>query len=109
MTAIRSNSSSSSSTGGAFCSVGVRNWQLLCGVEGDHLGAVGGDDHLLLDARRRETVRGRAVGLQREDHALLDLRRVLQRVEPADDRPLVQPEAKAVAELQAERLYLIIE
>ena len=53
--------------------------------------------------------RGRAVGLQREDHADLELHRLLHRVQPGDDRPLVQPEPEAVRELQAERLHLAAE
>src|SRR6185437_16970844 len=50
---------------------------------------------------------GRAVGLQREDHPRLQLHRMLQRIQPADDRALVQGQAEAVAELKAEGLHLI--
>src|SRR4028119_717572 len=90
-------------------SVGVGNEELLCREQRDDPGAVGCDDDLLLDARGGETVAGRAVGLQREDHALLDLDGVLERVEPADDRPLVQREAESVPELQPEGRHLVLE
>src|SRR6266540_6554003 len=80
----------------------VGDRQLLRRVQGDHLGALGGHHHLLLDPRGRVPVRRRAVGLQREDHALADLHRMLHRVQPADDRPLVQAEAEPVAELEPE-------
>ena len=76
---------------------------------GDHLRAVGGDDDLLLDPGRRHAVLGRAVRLERDDHALLQLDRVLERVQPADDRALVQEQPDAVAELEPERLHLAIE
>src|SRR5258706_1934802 len=49
-------------------SVGVGNGELLRGVEGDDLRAVGGEDDFLLDARRRNAVLRRAEGLDREDH-----------------------------------------
>src|SRR5438270_860949 len=52
--------------------------QLLGRKPGQHLAAVGGDDDLLLDARGRAPVGGRAVGLEREDHSLLDHDRVLE-------------------------------
>src|SRR5690606_21813269 len=47
-----------------------------------------------------------AVRLEREYHAFLDLHRIVERHEPADDRPLVQRDAEAVAELQPEALHL---
>ena len=68
---------------------------------------VRGDDDLLLDPRGRPAVRGRAVRLQGEQHALLDLHRILERVQPADDRTLVQADPDAVAELQPERVHLV--
>ena len=51
----------------------------------------------------------RAVGLERENHAFLQLDRVVDRVEAADDRPLVQRQPQAVAKLQAKRLHLAVE
>src|SRR3954453_17844852 len=107
----RSRSSRSVKVGavGRTSSVGVVNEQLLCGEQRDDTGTVGGDDDLLLDAGGREAVRGGAEGLEREDHALFELHRVLEGVEPADDRALVQREAEAVAELQAERRHLVLE
>ena len=46
--------------------------QLLGREARDHLAAVGGDDELLLDPRRRPAVGRRPEGLEREHHALLD-------------------------------------
>src|SRR5262249_6034557 len=56
-------------------SVGVGDEQLLGREARDHLGAVGRDDDLLLDPRRREPVRRRAVRLEGDDHPLLQLDR----------------------------------
>src|SRR2546427_10115815 len=52
---------------------------------------------------------GGAVCLQREDHALLYLHGILQRVQPADDRPLVQRYPEPGAELERERFHLAVE
>ena len=73
------------------------------------LGAVGRDHDLLLDPGRRAAVGGGAVGLEREEHALLDLDRVVERVQAADDRSLVQADADAVSELEPERVHLVLE
>ena len=72
-------------------------------------GPVGGHDDLLLDPRRGDAVLGRAVRLEGDDHALLELDRVVERVEPADDRALVEEQADAVAELEPEALHLVVE
>src|SRR5690606_40084487 len=63
-------------------------------------------DGIFLDACGREAVLRRAVRLEREDHALLDLHRIVERHEAADDRPLVERDAETVSELQAEALHL---
>ena len=64
-------------------------------------------DDLLLDAgRRRPSADGRP-RLEREDHPLLELHRALERVQPADDRALVQVQTEAVPELERERLHLV--
>src|SRR5256886_10225836 len=42
---------------------------------------------------------------QREHHAFVDLRRMLERVEPGNDRSLMQAEPQPVAELQAETVH----
>src|SRR4051812_26041510 len=47
--------------------------ELLTGKPRDDLRALGGDDHLLLDARGAAPVLRRAVGLEGEHHAGLDL------------------------------------
>src|SRR5437764_5793296 len=87
-------------------SVGVRDKQFLGGKEGDHAVPVLRHDYLLFDARRRMAVLRRAIGLQGEDHALLDLHRPVEGYEAADDETLVQGEPEAVAELERERLHL---
>src|SRR5437867_5461944 len=89
--------------------VAVGDRQLLGGEERDDLGALGSDDHLLLDARRRDTVGRRAVGLDGEDHPRVELRRIVERVEAADDGPLVETEPEPVAEVEAERGHLGLE
>src|SRR3954453_19381874 len=90
-------------------SVRVGDEQVLRREQRQHLGPVVGDHDLLLDPSGGEAVGRGAVGLQREDHADLELHRLLHRVQPADDRPLVQTEPEAVGELQAERLHLAAE
>jgi hypothetical protein len=59
-------------------------------------GTVLGEYDLFLDPRGRVAVRGRAVGLQREDHSGLEFDWSLERIQPADDRPLVQRETESV-------------
>src|SRR5262245_2813300 len=81
--------------------------QLLGGAAGDHLAAIGGDDDLLLDARRRPAVARRPVRLEGEDHALLEHLRVLERQEPAEDRSLPDRQAHTVSILQGERGHLV--
>src|SRR5262245_60319145 len=90
----------------SFWLVGVGNWQFLSGVERNDLGAARSEDDLLLDARGGHAVARRAVGLDREHHAGLQLDRLAERVEARDERPLVQAEAEAVAEVEAERVHL---
>ena len=51
-------------------SIAVRDRQFLGREERDHLTALVGDDHFLLDARGRKTVGCRAIGFQREHHAM---------------------------------------
>src|SRR5262245_23429872 len=52
-------------------SIRVRDEQLVGREARDDLGPVGRDHDLLLDPRRRYAVLGRAVGLERDDHASL--------------------------------------
>src|SRR5262249_56648039 len=82
--------------------VRVGDEQFLRGKPGNDLDAAVHHDDLLLQPGGRDAIAGRAVGLQREHHALLDLHRGIERGEPADDRALVQRQAEPVAELQAE-------
>src|SRR5215471_4434338 len=79
--------------------VRVGDEKLFGGEESNYPATRVGDHHLLLDPRRRMAIRGGAIGLQREDHPLLDLQRFIERDEPADDRPLVQSQAQPMAEL----------
>src|SRR6266850_5702359 len=86
--------------------IGVGNWEFLCRVERDDGGALRREDHLFLDARGRDAVGRRAIGLHREHHAGLELDRLAQRREARNQRTLVQPEAEAMAEIEAEGVHL---
>src|SRR5581483_12206482 len=66
-------------TGWKSRSIRVGDEQLLGGEQRDDARALVGHDDLLLDARGREAVARRAVGLEREHHALLDLDRMVER------------------------------
>ena len=81
--------------------------QLLGGEARDHVAAGRRHDDLLLDARRRAAVGRGAVGLEREDHPLLELDRMVERVHARDHRRLVQADADAVAELEPEARLLV--
>src|SRR4051812_42282131 len=83
--------------------------QLVGGEAGQDLVPVLRDDDLLLDPRRRAPVRRRAVGLEREDHSLLELYRALEGVDARDHRRLVQPDADPMPELEAEAALLVVE
>src|SRR5436190_11751902 len=87
-------------------SVWVGNWQILCGVERNDLGAFRREDDFLLDARGRNTVGRGAIGLDGEYHAGLELDRLAQRRQARDERPLMQAEPEAVAEVEAEGIHL---
>src|SRR3954471_8026442 len=71
-------------------SVRVGDEELVGWKAGDDLRAVGCDDDLLFDPRRRVAILRRAIGLEGDDHPLLELDGVLERIEPADDRSLVR-------------------
>ncbi len=86
-----------------------RDQQLVGREARDHLAAGRGDDDLLLDPRRRAAVGRCAVGLQREDHPLLERDGVVERVHPRDHRRLVQADADAVPELESEAGLLVRE
>src|SRR5262249_44596328 len=89
--------------------VPVRDRKLLGGEERDDQGAARRHNDFLLDPRGGDAVGGGAVGLDGEHHARLELHRVVEGVEPADDRPLVQAQADPVAEVQAEGRHLAVE
>src|SRR5258708_17295892 len=88
-------------------SIPVRDRQLLGREQRDHAAALVGDHDLFLDARRRIAVLGGAVGFEREHHAFLDLGRMGERDDAADDWPLVQRQPEAMAELQTEGRHLV--
>src|SRR5579871_6135330 len=90
-------------------SVGIRHQQLLSRKAGQHHRAVTRAHHLLLDPCRRTPVLSRAEGLEREDHPLSQLDRMLERIEPADHWSLVNAEPDPVTELQSEGLELAAE
>src|ERR1700709_167568 len=81
--------------------------ELLAGEAGEDPVAGLGHQDLLLDPRGGDAVAGRAVGLEGEDQAGDDRLRVVERVQAADHRRLVEPDAEAVAELQAEARFLV--
>src|SRR5438270_3062225 len=91
------------------CSIGVRDDELLGGEEGDHLVPRRRHHDFLLDARGGMAIVGWAIGLEREYHALFQLNGMLQRVESADNRPLVECESESVTKLQPERFHLVVE
>ena len=68
---------------------------------------VGSHDELLFDAGGGPPVGRRCVGLEGEHHALLDLDRGIDGVQPADDRPFVETDSHAVAELEPEGIHLV--
>src|SRR5437868_4402081 len=86
-----------------------RDEQLLRRETRDHLAAVFRDYELLLDPRRRPAVRRRPEGLEREHHPLLDLGRIVERHETAEDRLLPDREPDPVSVLQRERRLLVRE
>src|SRR2546421_5632951 len=86
--------------------IGVGNRQLLRWVKRDDLRAVRSQDDFFLDARRRNAVGGRTIRLYGEHHSRLELDRLAQRREARNKRPLVQSQAQAVAEIEAEGVHL---
>src|SRR5437763_1870353 len=90
----------------SFSSVGVGNREFLCRVKRDDARALRGKNHLFLDARGRDAVGRRTIGLHREHHAGLQLDRLAQGREARNQRALVQPEAEAMAEVEAEGVHL---
>src|SRR5579872_7502985 len=85
----------------AVVSVLVRDEELGRREPGDDLRPLGCHDHLFLDPGGAEAVLRRAVRLEGDDHARLDLVRMVERIQAADDRALVEKQAHAVAELEA--------
>src|SRR5262245_36865149 len=90
-------------------SVLVGDRQLVGGEQRDDLRAGRGHDHFLLDAGGGGAVGGGAVRLDGEHHARLQLHRIVERVQAADDRALVQTQADAVAEIETESGHLALE
>src|SRR5205085_10356167 len=87
-------------------SVWVGNWQILCRVERNDLGALRREDDLLLDARGRDAVGRGAISFHGEHHARLELDRLAERGEARNQRPLVQAEAEAMAKIEPEGVHL---
>src|SRR5882757_4041724 len=94
-----------SSLQGRSIPIGYR--QFLRGKQCDDFATPVGDDQFLLDARSGAAIRGGAVSLERKHHALFDLEGVIERDQARDNRPLVERDAEAVAELQREGFHFI--
>src|SRR3954447_2342405 len=90
-------------------SVRVGDDEVLGRKERENPRTVLGHHDLLLDAGRGHAVAGRAVGLEGEHHAGLELDGLLHGVQPRDDRPFVQAEPQSVRELKPERLHFATE
>src|SRR5579859_4347962 len=88
-------------------SIPIRDRQFLRRKQSNDFAALGGDDQFLLDSRRGASVRCRAVGLERKHHAFLDLEGMIQRNQARDDRPFVEGDSEAVAELQRKGLHFV--
>src|SRR5690349_5431456 len=81
----------------------VSDRKLLRRKQRDDLRAVRREHDFFFDARRRNAVRRGTERFNREDHARLELVRILERVEPRDERPLVQAQSEAMTEVEPER------
>ena len=68
----------------------VKARKLVGREQRDDLGAARRHDDFFFDPRGGDAVGGRAVGLDREHHAGLQLHRIVEGVQAADDRPLVK-------------------
>src|SRR5262245_3264218 len=90
-------------------SVPVSDRKLVGREQRDDLGTARRHDHFLLDAGCGHPVSGRAIGLDREHHSGLQLHRIVERVQAADDRSLVQAQTDPVAEVEAEGGHLAVE
>src|SRR6266852_9545677 len=78
--------------------------QVAGGEPGEQAGSVRGEVDFLLDTSRAPSVGSGPVRLDREDHALLELDRVFERVVPAHQRLFSEAETQAVGALQPEAL-----
>src|SRR5262249_42098654 len=87
--------------------ISVADGQLFRREKRNHAAALVRHHDLLFDAGGGIAVGRRAIRLQREHHAFLDLGRMIERDDARDDRPLVQREPEAMPELQAERRHLV--
>src|SRR6266404_4936074 len=87
-------------------SVCIGNRQLFRRVQGNDLRSGWRENDFFLDARRGDAVACRAIGLYREDHPGLELDRLPERAQARDERPFVQAETQAVAEVETESIHL---
>src|SRR6267142_589588 len=94
---------------GGLSLVSVGDGKLVRREERDDLGTARRHDDFLLDACGGHPVRRRAVRLDGEHHARLQLHRVVEGVETTDDRALVEAETDAVAEVETEGGHLAVE
>ena len=84
---------------------GKEGVKVIFGELGDYQRAVFGDDHLVFDAGAHMPLA--IIGLHSDDHAFLQLHRMLQREATLDHGPLPQAYAQSMAKCQAKCLTFI--
>src|SRR3972149_3519324 len=83
--------------------------EIVGGEARDDLVTCFGDNNLFFDARRAPTICGWPISFKRKDHAWLDLGRMIERDESADDRLLPNRETNTMPVLQRECGFFIWE
>src|SRR5207245_9920084 len=89
--------------------VSVGDRKLVGRKERDDLGAARRHDDFFLDASRGYAVGRRAIGFDREHHARLQLHRIVEGGQAADDRPFVEPQADAATAIEHEGSHDAVE
>src|SRR6185295_13933747 len=89
--------------------VGIGDREFQRGVERNDLRSFRREYDFLLDACRGYAVLRRAEGLDRKHHARLELVGFYEGIDARNERPLVQSEPQAMAEIEAKRGHLGLE